>query len=178
MTPDQWHEAEALAVQGVKYEQIGRRFGVSVGTLRQRARDHDWQTPGRVAWKCGREEHGVVVAAPETPAELSELKETGAALVPFQEALKAAAGVNPQAFQHALADYAQALIAEGAPNIPPPRSAGELSRINDLYRKASGLDAKQGPGDTLHIRPMRSLRRSIPVVEVEEVANVFEGFEI
>ena len=45
MTAADWREAETLAVQGTKYEEIALRFGIAVVTLRQRARTHDWQTP-------------------------------------------------------------------------------------------------------------------------------------
>ena len=52
LTPDQWREAEALAVEGVRWEEIATRFGETVATLRRRASvEEDWQTPGRVAWK-------------------------------------------------------------------------------------------------------------------------------
>ena len=177
ITPDQWREAKALAVQGVKYKEIARRYGIAVGTLQAKARKEDWPTPGRIADKQRRASQGVVVAAPQTPVEASGGKVTPAALVPFIEALRAAVHVGPQAFQVALANYAEALIAEGAPHISPPRSVGELGKLNDLYRKASGLDSAHS-GRVPFIRVMPSLRR-VPVVEVEEIEDdPLDGFVI
>ena len=66
MTAADWREAKALAVQGTKYEEIALRFGIAVVTLRQRARDHDWQTPGRIAHKQRMAKQGVVQVAPQT----------------------------------------------------------------------------------------------------------------
>ena len=134
ITPDQWREAETLAVQGVKYKEIARRYGIAVGTLQAKARKEDWPTPGRIARKKRMADQGVVQVAPETVTKASGGKVTPAALVPFIEALRAAVHVGPQAFQTALANYAEALIAEGAPNISPPRSVGELGKLNDIYR--------------------------------------------
>ena len=69
-------------------------------------------------------------------------------------------------------------LAEGAPSIPPPRSVGELAKLNEIYRKASGLDGRHASGDFKLVRPMRSLRRG-SAVEVEVVASdPLEGFEI
>ena len=101
-----------------------------------------------------------------------------AALVPHLEALQAAAGANPQAFQKALAGCAEVLIAAGLENISPPRTVGELGKWNDIYRKASGLDGNRSGGDFKFVRPLRSLRRG-PVVEVEEIPDdPLDGFEI
>jgi hypothetical protein len=178
ITKAQWREAETLAVQGTKYEEIALRFGIAVVTLRQRARTHDWQTPGRIARKKRMADQGVVQAAPETVTKATGGKVTSAALVPHQEALRATAGVNPKAFQNALANWAEALIAEGAPNIPPPRSVAELNKLNDLYRKASGLDGNHASGRVPFIRVMPSLRRG-PAVEAEEIeADPLDGFVI
>ena len=177
LTPDQWHEAEALAVQGVKLEEVARRFGIAVVTLRQRARKEDWATPGRLKWRQRMAEQGVVVAAPQALTKVSKGSGPSAALMPHLKALRAAAGVNPKAFQRALASCAEVLIAEGAPNIAPPRSAGELSKMNELYRKASGLDGGHS-GRVPFIRPMRSLPRTPQVVEAEVVVDAVEEFEI
>ena len=56
---------------------------------------------------------------------------------------------------------------------------GELGKLNEIYRKASGLEGGHASGRVPFIRAMPSLRRSPRVVEAEEVADdPLDGFVI
>ena len=115
-----------------------------------------------------------------TNAMRFSIPSTPAVLVPFQEDLLAAADASPKEFHDVFARLAQAVIALSASNIPPPRTVGELAKMSDMFRKASGLDGVH-PGKGCGFFPhMPILRRgSVPVVDVEEVAeDPLEGFEI
>jgi len=170
LTPDQWREAEALAVEGVRWEEIAPRFGVTVATLRRRARVEDWQTPGRVAWKARGQ------GAARRPAETVAQAGGGTALARLQEALLAAGQARPEDFRQALTQLFQAVLAESAPNIPLPRTLGEWTKLHDAWHKASGAGQKRPPEHRL-FRPLRSVPRT--VVDVKEAEDdPLEGFEV
>ena len=83
------------------------------------------------------------------------------------------AGVNPQAFQKALANWAEALIAEGAPNIAPSRSVGELGKFYEIWRKASGLDGGHN-GKVPFIRALGDDKRLTRVKVAPEIVILAE----
>lgn len=49
LTPEQWAEAEKLAVAGMLLADIGAKFGVDSNIIKQRAFQKNWATPARVA---------------------------------------------------------------------------------------------------------------------------------
>jgi len=172
LTPDQWREAEALAVRGARWEEIATRFGVTVATLRRRARAEDLQTPGRVAWK--ERGQGAARRPAEAVAQAGGGDGVGTALARLQETLSAVARARPDEFRQALIHAMQAVLAESAPNIPLPRTLSEWTKLHDAWHKASGAGQKRPPEHRL-FRPLRSVRRT--VVDVKEV-DPLEGFEV
>ena len=179
MTPEAWSEAEAMAMRGVSYKAIARHFGISHGSVRQRASREDWQTPDQIARKRSKAARLAREGVGEASAETGTGGNKGGGTLAVwtdRDALLAAAQRGPKAFGEALAAVARRTLAEGAAAIPVPRTIAELGRWVDILYKTSRLDAKVSGGDTRFIRSPSSLSRT---VEAEEIPNnSVDGFKI
>lgn len=82
--------------------------------------------------------------------------------------LLALAEVPPDKFMEAAGRLAQLQVAIGMQTVPPPRTIKELATWVDLWRKFSGLDAKQTTGPVGLLTPMKGLRRA-PAMDAQTV---------
>lgn len=136
MTPEEWQEAEAMARRGTCNKEIARHFGISHGSVRQRAYAHDWQTPDRIARKQRKaERQGRCEVSPETGLAASKGGLTFASLGVDREALRASAQRGGQEFRAALEKVLRRALAESIAGIPLPRTIGEWAKMVDLLCK-------------------------------------------
>ncbi len=183
LTAAEWRRAQTLVEAGESHAETARRFGCQTQTITRRAKKEGWRDPKR------RETPNRVVATEENPTQsqknteltgefYSLAKETAEipaenalSLSPdLRAALEAAAKASPEGIQSAFGTVAQIMVAQGITQVPSPRNVAELKTWFDIFRKATGLDAKdKGPQAPASLVPsMRTLsRRAVEVVEVE-----------
>lgn len=186
-----WALIRKWAEAGERFSELSRRFDVVPCTIRKRALKEGWKID---KWE---REKAAAVAASENKAQKvqvsggletlsyqsSESEETeeipeNQSLTPyaaFYSAMESAAHASPEDMQNAFTRVAQAALAAGVRDVPPPRNVKELATWFDLFRKASGLDAKdKGSRDASLVAPLRTLsRRSVSeVVEAIEVPEL------
>ena len=78
-------------------------------------------------------------------------------------------GEDPEAFQLAVSSWAERLLAAGVPAIEPPRNIAEVKVLNDIIRKARGMDVKATSAPQSLVSAPRTLsRRPAVVVDAEE----------
>jgi len=199
LTPEAWGEIKTMICSGVGAIQVSKLFSIGIDTIYGRANRENWPTPGRraKAMRAARAAEGPVsseiqpqisnfetqsVPSPkekaEKPGNVAFLgSEDGKCDVSIQQSLLSLIEAPPETFQLEFGKVMQRLIAEGVPNIEPPRNINELKTIAALWSKASGLDAKaSGPTNAPLVNPMRTVTRrsSGTVVEVDGI----EDFEV
>ena len=77
---------------------------------------------------------------------------------------------TPEEYQLALAARCEALLAEGLPDIEPPRNITEAKVLQDMIRKARGMDVKASGASLSLVMPPRTLsRRQAQVIDVQPV---------
>jgi hypothetical protein len=133
LTKEQWAEAKRMSLAGIKDVDIARKYGLRVGTIRQRRYDdNDWHA----AWK---------------QMQLESLK----AKQPASAACGLSIDLVENASQEEIADENPRLVARFSHSkikeaiqtnsIPAPQSWGELKTATEILRKAVGLDRDQAP---------------------------------
>lgn len=165
-----WDKVRVLYERGETNMELGRSFKVSPRTIGERAAKFGWERKK----EAGEVETGVsgvrAVSVSESPTglpnqpvsdvvslDLHENSETeGVRLIAKSQT------ETPELFQAGISAYAKALVIQGAPGIAPPKTIAELKLLNDMIRKADGLDAKdKNPAPAGSVRPMRTLSRRI-----------------
>ena len=163
------------------------RFGINYDTMRGRSQREQWRTEKRVKRDAreaapSKDWQGLpTTGLNETESQLqqSRVSDVDATLsrLPREARLAALAGVDPAAYQETLATILEELAAEGIGEMEPPRSPGELARVNDAIRKARRMDVKQGQPAGF-VRPLRTLTRQ-PALELDITpSDPLEGFPI
>ena len=99
-----------------------------------------------------------------------------AALSSYFAKLNSLTDASPEDFQSGFAKVAQAAIALGLPQIPPPRNMRELQTLVTLWRQTSGLADKAKDGKGGFLSPIGPVRRG-RVVEADPV-DPTEGFTV
>lgn len=89
-----------------------------------------------------------------------------------------AAQTAPDRFDQTAGAFAQAMVAAGMAQIPPPRTVGELVKWEGLRRQFLALDVKTSVGGLFD--PVRPFRRATGVtVEADPAGpDPLEGFEV
>ena len=175
---DIWEAARRAVEGGASYPEVSDKFGIKVATLRTRSHREKWDTPRRRfdnQPKATRSEGATGLSKsliPVSGAEISELNDS--ALVPHRAALLAAADQSPEAFQAALKTLARTALAEGAAQLPIPRTIGEYRQMVAVLEAAEKMGNSTGVGKV--IRHASTLQRS-PPIEAEVIPEV-DGFRI
>lgn len=185
-----WEKIRALWERGEAQAELCRTFGVSDSALYARKKSEGWErlkprgrgkhgSQGGAASEAGlpsqpvsldSEQNALFSPDSDLPA-LQKVQESASlpSLIPATQG-------TPEDFQTGLARYAETLLALGAPSIEPPKTIAELKTLNDVIRKARGMDAKDKGGQVAGlVKPMRTLSRRAVVVDLEPVED--DGME-
>jgi hypothetical protein len=133
LSKEQWAEAKKMSLAGVKDVDIARKYGLRVGTIRQRRYDdNEWHA----AWKQRQLES---LKAKQPPSAACELSTEALGNASVEEI----ADENPRL----VASFSHSKIKESIQtnSIPAPQSWSELKTAVEILRKAVGLDKDQAP---------------------------------
>ena len=162
--PEVWECAKRAYLEGVPIARVADKHGLKLATLKSKIAREQWnaeRTKGRgvTPSQNGNANHSQV--------QQSRVSGENATLsrLPREARLAALAGVDPAAYQETLATILEELAAEGIGEMEPPRSPGELARVNDAIRKARRMDVKAG-APAGFVRPLRTLTRQ-PALELD-----------
>lgn len=182
MTDEAWAMAKAAYEAGESMPAIALRHKVATSTLHDRANKAGWNKEARKnagesglsrSYQNGRSDlpgPGIPDAPPSQPAS----NDSGLSLL--GDSLRSLSEAPPEEFQAAAARVAQAAVALGFRDIPPPRTISELEKWVRLWRTFSGLDAKDSGAGAPAFQTPRSIRRASPVVDVPH--DPAQGFEV
>lgn len=147
-----WAEVRKAVEAGASYEEASARFGITAGTIKNKSYRQQWRSPCRLLGlgstkekaKAPPSEGETDFSSPsarepnQANREITEIC-NDSALVPHRSALLAAADHSPAAFQAALKTLARTALAEGAAQLPIPRTIGEYRQM------VSVLDPRPAP---------------------------------
>lgn len=173
-----WKLARQAIENGELYPDCAARLGIKLTTLRRRAAKEKWESPSRRIMKKAEVEGDT--RAPEI-SKVSRIGENEAEsqlqlsrINEHREKLIAAAKTGPEAYLKALESWGQDAIAEGIPDIPAPRTLGELKTVVDILEKARKMT--NADADKRGIRSLPSLSRG-HIIDADPIPEV-EGFRI
>jgi hypothetical protein len=181
-----WEKVQMLYERGERIKELAKSFAVNERTITQRALKYGWRNPR----KEGRRETGKRgVSVSEKPAatgkpgllqsvcinlDVADAQNLQQGFSKLPSALPYALSESPEAFQDQVARFAESLMIQGSASIEPPKSIAEFKILNEVFRKAKGLDQKaKDAGPAGLVRPMRTLsRRTTQIVELDEEIDV------
>ena len=182
-----WAEIRGRWEAGEGATALARVYGATIQTIRAKAAAQDWFCPPKPCKMVAAEAIGDAAEAigdaggvqPEAgeSAIATQLQQAdaGADSLPATQSQLAAPvlppDASPEAVQSALAAWGEQLLLAGMALIEPPRNLSEAKTLNDIIRKARGMDLK-GASITLSlVAPPRALaRRPGRIVDLETVA--------
>ena len=184
-----WPEIRKAFESGEMVSRIARRYGVSAGLIHNKASKLGWDKSARLeaageglARTCncdsvsisGDEKPKRKPPQPEPVIQVPEAGESGLSLL--GDSLRSLSEAPPEEFQAAAARVAQAAVALGFRDVPPPRTISEFEKWVRLWRTFSGLDSKDSGAMAPAFQTPRSIRRASPVVDVPP--DPAQGFEV
>lgn len=125
-----WDEIEKLAIAGVDYPELSRRFDISQNTIRVRARRHKWPTPLAIACR-------VKQLKAKTPSQAPDLIDA------------AAQDWHARGEAHRKTAFEKANKSMKKFKVKAPKNFRELKVADDVARRAAGLDISEVNQQTL-----------------------------
>jgi hypothetical protein len=169
-----WEQARKWFLSGVSKAEVARRLGVSEMSVHKHAKA--WGKPNFQKKLKIRE-----VASVKSDQITKDSSPTGTrdSLNPYKvdqvtkdssSALSISPNSAPQDYQNELSQALKVLSVQGLRELEPPRNWSEMKILNDMIRKADGLDARDKGGPvSLLVNVGASLSRRGVVVEAVEV---------
>jgi hypothetical protein len=181
-----WEKVQTLYERGESNVELAKVFKVNHRTIGERAAQYGWKRPEKPK---GRQRGVRAVSASESPLpigtevglhetcnnlDVADAQNLQQGLSKLPSALPYALSESPEAFQDQVARFAESLMIQGSASIEPPKTIAEMKMLNEIFRKAKGMDQKaKEAGPAGLVRPMRTLsRRSTQVVDLEEEIDV------
>jgi hypothetical protein len=163
LTRDQWAAVRFRYVNGETAPRLAREFGCSLCSLKGRAKRERWREVGVSGIPGPVAPHLQMQINCNKPKNQSE---NTLELVPILSEILDSK--TPQEFQSNLSRLAKSLVAQGIPDLAPPRNLSELKILNDIIRKADRLDEKVSSNTAIRlVSPMRAVRRSVREEPIE-----------
>lgn len=170
-SPEEWEAAKGWFSSGVSRKEIAERLGVSLVTVYKHAK----------RWTGGNK-HGKTVKKGGRTAQkprknvIQPLVNEGLTGICMTTSLPTVSPESaPQDYQNELSQALKVLSVQGLRELEPPRNWSEMKILNDMIRKADGLDQrdKGGPVSLLvNVGASLSRRGAVTVDAVEMPESV------
>ena len=169
--------------------EVAEAFGISVSAIHARSNSEQWPTPLRLKRKKAalardaKQEYPDQVTKDSAQAPDQSLSTPESAqnthLAKLAQDLLTVARAEPERFDQAAGEFAQAMVAAGLAQVPPPRTIGELTKWETLRRQYKGLDKKEQAGGLFDpVRPIRRTTGNIVEAETPPPEDPMAGFEV
>lgn len=139
-----WEKIKERYIAGETAVSIAKLFRISANAIHERAKAGGWK-------EARKQTEERLKAAP--PAASLDLPRTIDSLTNAE---------TPEEFQNTLSRIAKTLMAVGLQSLQPPRSIAEAKALNDMIRKADGLESRSSEQAPIPLfSPLPTLPRKV-----------------
>lgn len=190
-----WERIRVAACQGVPYSELSRVYGIPRPAIQNKSQAQNWETPSRrekrIAALSPKQASACIrrTADKDNVSTLSAQGRDKVNTLSSPDELLALVSAPDIDFQKGVSHHLKGLIAQSMALLEPSGAVNEAVKLIDVWRKTSGLDAKdKQAANTPLVNPLRTVSRRA-VVEVEavpvpdpdpvpEIPEDLEGWEV
>lgn len=148
---DQWQQVRDAVIAGISYEQVAGEYGVSSGTIRERARHEQWPAPRRIKKMALAHKEKMNLTQSDKGRKSSEI---------------VALSLAERGEQHALNVFAvtSKVLRRSLDKLPDPKDWKTAQIVDLMARRAAGLDRPETANVSVNLAmfassPAKSWRR-------------------